>query len=688
MRYTTFRFALAPTPAQAAMLARHAGTSRFAYNQCLRLVTDALAAKQTGSQARVPWSGFDLINAINAWKRSEAAGRVFVVAPDGTTTKQVTGLVWRHEVSAQVFEEAAVDLGRALSTFARARDGSRKGRRVGFPRRKRKGRCRDSFRLRNKQGKGGAFSIRVGEGHPRSVTLPAIGTIRVHDDTRRLRRLLRPVEHLDPDTAQPVVALRAKVLFATVSRHGSRWCASLNVQAPDFHAKRRHPLAPADDCGGFVGVDRGLAAVAVAATADGTEVGRFEAPKPLRRGMVGLRRLSRRAGRALPRSRNRAKATLRLSRQHARIANARRSFLHEVSSQLVQTHDRLCLEDLAVANLMTNRHLAGAIGDAAWTELARQLGYKSAWFGAELVFCDRWFPSTKTCSRCGTVKQQLGLAERTFRCDGCGLAIDRDRNAAANLAAWAERHHAQAPDRQAGGRVTNAPGGEGAGHRLGDGETSPDEGEPTPTPSWREPGHPRRVLPDQLYEVVRQALEGVHPADQPLPGDRADDAVDGDRGHVLVERLLEGAHRGLGLRAEDPVDLQALARVAGQVAELELLLDPANGVAGAAPPDGDDQRPPGVGADDAVDGQAPLPLEGAHRRVGGRAEDAVDGDAVAARPEQVLQGLDGVLLVTLADQWPRADGAGGHGCSSPRAAGHHAAAPLPRSPMTQVTARL
>jgi len=98
MRHTTFRLALAPTPPQAALLARHAGASRFAYNQCLRLVTDALAAQKTDPRARVPWSGFDLINAFNAWKVSEAAGRVFVVTPDGTVTKQVTGLGWRHEV--------------------------------------------------------------------------------------------------------------------------------------------------------------------------------------------------------------------------------------------------------------------------------------------------------------------------------------------------------------------------------------------------------------------------------------------------------------------------------------------------------------------------------------------------------------------------------------------------------------
>ena len=476
MRHTTFRYAIAPTPTQAAILARHAGASRFAYNQCLRLVVDALAAKRAGSEAEVPWSGFDLINAFNAWKRGEGAGRVFVAAPNGTITKQVTGLGWRHEVCAQVFEEAAVDLGRALSAYSHAKASNRKGRRVGFPRWKRKGRCGDSFRLRNKHATGGKFLIRVGEGHPRCVTLPAIGTIRVHDDTRRLRRLLRPVAHLPPDTGQPVMAPRARILFATVSRHGSRWYVSLNVLAPDFHAERRHLPCTAANSSGFVGIDRGVTAFAVAATADGTEVGRFESPMPLRRDILRLRRLSRRASLTKPRSRNRARAIRRLSRQHARIADVRRHFLHEVSSQLVQTHDRLCLEDLAVANLMTNRRLARAIGDAAWTELARQLTYKAAWFGAELVVCDRWFPSTKTCSWCGMVKQQMGLAERAFRCAGCGLVIDRDRNAAANLAAWAERSHAQAPDRQAGGRVIKAPGGEGADRRLGDGGTSPSEG--------------------------------------------------------------------------------------------------------------------------------------------------------------------------------------------------------------------
>lgn len=133
MRYTTFRFALDPTPVQEQMVAQHAGASRIAYNQCLKFVTDGLTTRRIDPSVQVPWSGYDLINAFNAWKRSEDAGRVFVVAPDGTVSKQATGLVWRHKVSAQVFEEAAVDLSRALSAHWSARNGTRAGCQVGFP---------------------------------------------------------------------------------------------------------------------------------------------------------------------------------------------------------------------------------------------------------------------------------------------------------------------------------------------------------------------------------------------------------------------------------------------------------------------------------------------------------------------------------------------------------------------------
>jgi putative transposase len=149
------------------MLARHAGASRFAHNQCLQLVLDALEAKRVGTQVSVPWSRFDLINRFNAWKNSQAAGRIFAAPSDGSVTEQVIGLAWRPAVSAQVFEEAAVDLSRALAAYRDGKTSTRKSRQVGFPKRKRKGRCRDSFRLRNKRSKDGSLAIRVGKGHPR-----------------------------------------------------------------------------------------------------------------------------------------------------------------------------------------------------------------------------------------------------------------------------------------------------------------------------------------------------------------------------------------------------------------------------------------------------------------------------------------------------------------------------------------
>jgi putative transposase len=468
MRHTTFRFALAPTAEQSRMFARYSGASRFAYNQSLQLVTDAIAARNVDPSVTVPWSSFDLINAFNRWKNSESAGRVFVVAPDGAATKLVTGLSWRKQISAQVFEEAAVDLSRGL-----ARHAQRSGRRVGFPRRKRKGRGRDSFRLRNKDasGRGG---IRVGEGHPRSVTLPKLGMVRVHDDTRRLRRMLRPVTHLDACTGEVVVGSPARVLSATVTRRAVRWYVHLNVEAADLHRGRRHRHRSEGDTRRFVGIDRGLAAFAVVADSTGAEICRFTAPRPLTRRHGRLRQRSRAFSRTRRGSRNRAKALRSLAREHQRIANIRRSFLHEVSSHLAKTHSGLAVEDLPVANLIRNRRLARAITDAAWAEFARQLRYKTAWLGGDLVVCDRWFPSTKTCSACGSVAEQVALRTRAFHCGACGVALDRDCNAATNLAAWAERttiEAAQVPVRQAGGWVTHAPGGEGAGHCFSGGET-------------------------------------------------------------------------------------------------------------------------------------------------------------------------------------------------------------------------
>ena len=149
--------------------------------------------------------------------KTEAAGRVFTV---DTVDTVVTGLAWRD----QVFEEAAVDLGKGLKAWSDSRSGKRKGKRVGFPRFKKKAGAVPSFRLRNKHPKDKPPAIRVGEGfRPRLITLPGIGQIGVHDDARRLRRML--------------TNKRAKILFATITYHAGRWWVSLDVEADDLHPR-------------------------------------------------------------------------------------------------------------------------------------------------------------------------------------------------------------------------------------------------------------------------------------------------------------------------------------------------------------------------------------------------------------------------------------------------------------------
>lgn len=168
-----------------------------------------------------------------------------------------------------------------------------------------------------------------------------------------------------------------------------------------------------------------------------------------------------------------------MGRYYFRTAEIRRKFAHEVSNRLVKNHARLVIEDLNLTGMVRrNPNLSAAIHDVGWGPLRRQLVYKQAWRGGELVVADRWFPSSKTCSGCGAIRNMGGVAVRTFVCRACGLMIDRDRNAAINLAVWAELHHSagvQARDLQAEGPVTNAHRRERSGRRLRDGETSPDD---------------------------------------------------------------------------------------------------------------------------------------------------------------------------------------------------------------------
>jgi transposase len=138
----------------------------------------------------------------------------------------------------------------------------------------------------------------------------------------------------------------------------------------------------------------------------------------------------------------------RLRRMHERVANLRREQAHQLTTHLTREFGMIGVEALAVKNLMANRRLARHIADVGWAMILAQLRYKTSWSdGSILVAADRFFPSSKTCSDCGTVRAKLALSERVFTCEACGLAIDRDLNAAVNLARMAQRH-AQAEGRE------------------------------------------------------------------------------------------------------------------------------------------------------------------------------------------------------------------------------------------------
>ena len=214
----------------------------------------------------------------------------------------------------------------------------------------------------------------------------------------------------------------------------------------------------------------------VGADADGREVARItDAPKALTAGMRRQRRLAKSLSRKQKGSQNRRDAAAKLGRHHHHVANVRRHFLHEVSGALVKTHDRLVIENLNVSGMLANHRLAQAISDAGWAQFARQLGYKQAWRGGELVIADRWYPSSKLCPACGAIRGDLTLADRMFTCT-CGHSADRDRNAAVNLARWGQQHHLDPRTPKQRGRATLARRRDGADqHPTCAGETSPVE---------------------------------------------------------------------------------------------------------------------------------------------------------------------------------------------------------------------
>jgi putative transposase len=178
-----------------------------------------------------------------------------------------------------------------------------------------------------------------------------------------------------------------------------------------------------------VGIDAGITSLVTLSTGE-----KVTNPKHERRDRERLAKAQRNLARKVKGSANRNKARLKVARVHARIADRRRDFLHKLTTRLVRETQTIVIEDLTVRNMLKNHKVARAVSDASWTELRSFLEYKSAWYGRELVVIDRWFPSSKLCGACGTVREELPLNVREWTCD-CGTVHDRDVNAARNILA-------------------------------------------------------------------------------------------------------------------------------------------------------------------------------------------------------------------------------------------------------------
>ncbi|NQT45942.1 MAG: IS200/IS605 family element transposase accessory protein TnpB [Candidatus Omnitrophica bacterium] len=295
-----------------------------------------------------------------------------------------TQFPWMYEVSKCAPQEALRDLDKAFNNFYR---GLKSKRKVGHPKFRKKNK-NDSFRLTG--------SMHV---HTDSVILPRIGIIRTKELTD----------------------LKGDILSATVSKDIDRWFVSFSVerQRKECNVIKNQTI----------GIDVGLNSFC--SLSDGTKI---ESPKPLEHALKLLKKRQRQHSKKKKGSQNRKRSTLSLGRLHRRIRNERKDFLNKLSTHLAKTKSVIIVEDLNIKGMLKNHNLSRQIADSGWSQFLNQLSYKSTWYGSELIKAPRFYPSSKTCSVCGAVRVDMDLSERKFICGMCGTIIDRDQNAARNLA--------------------------------------------------------------------------------------------------------------------------------------------------------------------------------------------------------------------------------------------------------------
>jgi putative transposase len=218
---------------------------------------------------------------------------------------------------------------------------------------------------------------------------------------------------------QQALRWSGELCAVTVSARAGKFFAAILVDTQDYDRRGGD---------GTVGIDLGIKALATLSTGDV-----IPANQKLKANLRRLCRRSRNLSRKQRGSNRRARTKLALAKLHRRIADQRTAMLHEVSNLLTRRFDTIVIEDLAVKNMVKNHSLACAIMDAGFGCLRRMIEYKAAFRGGTVIVAPRFYPSSKTCSACGVIKETLTLVERIFRCDDCGHECDRDLNAALNL---------------------------------------------------------------------------------------------------------------------------------------------------------------------------------------------------------------------------------------------------------------
>lgn len=320
-----------------------------------------------------------------AWMRQERVSYIQTSAML-TAWKKTEELAYLNEVSSVPLQQALRHLQTAFTNFF--------GKRARYPR----------FKSRKKSRKSAEYTT---------------SAFRFRDGKLTLAKMAEPLDIVWsrplPEGAQPSTV--------TVSQDAAgRWYVSLLVEDPT--------VQPLPAAGTAVGVDVGLDHLLTLSTGE-----KVANPRHERRDRARLAKAQRQLARtAKGEGANRRKAREKVAKVYARIADRRRDHLHKLTTRLVRENQTIVIEDLTVRNMVKNSRLARAISDAAWADFRSMLEYKAHWYGREVIAVDRWFPSSKLCSACGTLRDKLPLNVRTWTCD-CGTTHDRDVNAAKNLKA-------------------------------------------------------------------------------------------------------------------------------------------------------------------------------------------------------------------------------------------------------------